>query len=241
MKYFTNNILTIIYLILAVNTLSYAQVGYYEFEGKEKLTVESIELFSNGSFEYINKGTWATSKTLGRWKMNGSNIALNSEYKVDSFRVIENNNPKVAEGKIYLVFNASAYNQGPRAYRSIILNENASLSCTMMQDKILAEAEARNKILTRGTRAERDSIGKSYSPVYFECKAEGVESLQTVTVEFDKHRVIYTPINPSCNELVFSFNLAPDSGYRYFNNEVFLYDKKSLASGTDKKFKKTKK
>jgi len=241
MKSFATNILTIIYFTISINAVNFAQVGYYEFDGKERTSIESIELSSNGSFEYICKGTWATSKTLGRWKMQGNNVALNSEYKVDSFRVIENNNNKVAEGKVYLIFNASAYNQGPRAYKSIILNENPSLSCTMMQDKLLSEAEARNKILTRGSRAERDSIGKAYSPVYFECKAENIESLQTVTVEFDKHRVIYTPLNPSCNEVVFYFNLAPDSGYRYFNNELFLYDKKVLSSGTDKKFKKTKK
>ena len=232
--YFTCKILLIAPISL------FAQAGNYEFEDKETKLTERLELNENGKFTYTKQGEWANTKVTGVWKfnMNGT-VVLNSDYQLDNLQVEEGMNQEDGE-KIYLTLSAPSYKQGPRSVSAILLNESEHYGCQMMHEKILADAEERNRVLTSGGQVERDSAMNAYQQLYFECNAEGIDSLQSIRIEFDKKHIEYLPQNGISTAFLIQFNLAPDQTYRYFKDEVYSVEKKALVAKSDKKFKKVK-
>jgi hypothetical protein len=221
--------------------LLFGQAGYYEYTDKDTKFLESFDIRNDGTFTYTQQGEWANTLVTGRWTFNiNETITLNSDYQLDSLIVEESMNPENGE-RIYFTLTAPAYKEGPRNISAIILNENPSYGCQMMHDKVLADAEERNRILTSGRQVERDSAMKSFQPLYFECNTEGIDSLQSIQIEFDKRKVEYLPLNSLSTAFSIQFNLAPSQTYRYFKNEVYVVEKKGLVSKADEKYKKAKK
>ena len=228
-------------LFLALPVLLFGQAGYYEYVDKETKFLESFDIRDDGKFTYTQQGEWANTIVTGRWKFNmDETITLNSDYQLDSLVVAEAMNNENGE-RIYLVFTAATQKEGPKKISAIVLNENPSYGCEMMYDKVLAAAEERNRILTSGRQIERDSAMKSFQPLYFECNAEGMDSLQSIRIEFDNKTLEYLPLNSLSTAFTIQFNLAPSQTYRYFKNEVYSVEKRGLVSKSGDKFKKTKK
>lgn len=237
---FSKTISYIFILFLSTSPLL-AQEGYYEYENPEDGTISSLEIFEDGTFQYIYQGTWATSKTSGNWHLSlEGEMVLKSEFQVDDVNVSAFNNEDRAD-EIYITFTAENFKRGPRKIKSIVINDFPGFRCEMDNDRVLSDMEARNDLLTMGSKEDRDSAAVAYPNVYYKCAAMGVDSIETIEVKFDDHQVVYIPDNPAANTFIFMMQLAPDQTYRYFNDEAFIVKRRYVTStATGERFKKTR-
>jgi hypothetical protein len=228
-------------LVFTAPSLLFAQEGYYEYEDTENGTKSSLEVFEDGTFQYIKQGVWATSKTSGNWHLNlEGEMVLKSEFQVNDLNVGEFDNED-REGSIYMTFTAENFKRGPRKIKSIVINDFPGFRCDMDNERVLKDMEARNDLLTMGSKEDRDSAAMAYPNVYYECSAMGVDSIETIEIKFDDHQVVYVPNNPAANTFVFEMQLAPDQTYRYFNDEAFIVKRRFVTStATGERFKKTR-
>ncbi len=218
-----------------------AQEGYYEYNDKENETLSSLEIFKDGKFQFIKRGPWAISKTAGFWhKGENGEIILKSEFQVDDLNVSEFNDEE-RKGSFYFTFTADNYKRGARKIKSITINDHPALGCQMDNERVLEDMEARNELLTMGSKKDRDSAAVAYPNVYYECRAAGIDSIVSIDVKFDDHQVVYVPNNPTANTFIIKMQLAPDQTYRYFNDEAFIPKRRSLTSvETGEEFRKTR-
>lgn len=237
---FLKTISYIFIVLLSISSLI-AQEGYYEYENKEDGTVASLEIFEDGTFQYIHQGTWSTSKTSGNWHLNlEGEMVLKSEFQVDDLNVSEFNNEERVD-EIYFTFTAENFKRGPRKIKSIVINDFPGFRYEMDTKRVLQDMEARNDLLTMGSKEDRDSAAMAYPNVYYKCAAPGVDSIETIAIKFDDHEVVFIPDNPTANTFVFLMQLAPDQTYRYFNDEAFIVKRRYFTSTTTgERFKKTR-
>ncbi len=212
----------------------YAQAGSYQRTDKD--VTETIELRTNGSFIYTYQTGFAKSLTEGTWKAEAKTIILRSNKQI-VLKVEESQNANLQGLKIML--NAPSARKGPRNVEKLLFNEQ--IPCSKDEDFALNYLKQYNEIMTIGTAAQKDSLKMSFAPRLYK-SSEWAGRVDSIFILFDKKKLIYLPIAPTCNEFNIKIILDDDSMYRYFNEEVWQWiDKKILAPPTGELFKKGKK
>lgn len=204
--------------LLFINS-AFAQTGAYQYTNKSSGTTIGLNLRADGVFEYNYEKGWTHSTTLGKWRPLGSGrVLLNSDYQLTNYD-LEEVEDSTLQG-VCILIQSDQKGQSPRSIQQLYLNEDETAQFAPDGEASLALLEARQRILTAGTAAQRDSLKNTDPPRCYHYKTPKL--VRSITLVFDGQELLIPITNPNATRLVLTTRFAPQAGYKYMTNQEFI-------------------
>ena len=231
------NFLYTLVFCLGCNCL-FAQTGSYDYTNKSTGTTIGLNLRADGVFFYNYEKGWTRAITQGKWRPLGSGrVLLNSDYQLTDY-TLEEIEDSTQQG-IQLLIQSQGKGQSPSSIQQIYLNEDETAEFMPDGEASLQLLEARQRILTAGTAAERDSLNNTDPPRYYHYKKPKLA--RSITLIFDGQELLIPVKNPNATRLVLTTRFAPQTGYKYMKDQEFIKKGDYISeAGSAIKLKKSK-
>lgn len=215
---------TVLGLILS-STLATAQTGVYHYQNKAKQESIELNLRRDGVFFLTQDKTWNHCVTQGKWRPLGhGKVSLTSNYQLDDYQLEETEDS--SQTGITLVIQGASKGQGPTSISRIFMNENETASFEIDGEAGLAMLEQRQRLLSAGSTAVRDSLKKSDPQRFYHYPTN--KKLRSITLEFDQKELTIAVKNPKANKLVLTTSFAPNAAYYYLKEAEFIQSGKFI-------------
>ncbi len=215
MQFFTS-----LLLICFSCTLAQAQTGTYSYKNKSTNTTIDLDLRRDGVFIYnYNKG-WASCETRGNWRplLGSGRVILTSEYQLTDYTLVETEEPNI-EG-LRLIIQSAGKNQSPTSINAIYFNEDETATFEPDGEAGLQLLAMRQRQMTAGSPALRDSIKNTDSPRFYTYPT--TKNVTSITLEFDNQELVIPITNNKANTFVLTTSFAPNAAYKYMKEQEFI-------------------
>lgn len=198
---------------------AFAQTGAYQYTNKSSGTTIGLHLRADGVFVYNYEKGWTHATTTGKWRPLGSGrVLLNSDYQLSNYQ-LEEIEDTTLQG-VCILIQSDQKGQSPRSIQQLYLNEDETAKFAPDGEASLALLEARQRILTAGTTAERDSLKNTDPPRCYRYKTPKL--VRSITLVFDGQELLIPINNPNATHLVLTTRFAPQTGYKYMKDQEFI-------------------
>ena len=211
-----------LYTFLLSGLLAYsafAQTGSYHYHNKSNEIRLGLDLRADGVFVYQCAKGWTNTTTMGKWRPLGSGrVLLNSDHQLSHY-TLEEIEDSTLQG-VCILIQSQRKGRSPRSIKQLYLNEDETARFSPDGEASLALLEARQRLLTAGSAAERDSVKNTDPP---RCYRYSTPKLaRSITMVFDGQELLIPITNPQATRLVLTTNFAPQTGYKYMKDQEFI-------------------
>jgi hypothetical protein len=233
MQFFTS-----LFFLFCCCSFAQAQTGSYSYKNKTSGTSIDLDLRRDGVFIYKHNKGWASCETRGNWRPLGSGrVILTSEYQLSAYKLEESEQPN-AKG-LQVIIQSTGKNQSPSNIKAIYFNEDETAVFAPDGEAGMRFLAQRQRELTSGSRELRDSLKNTDLPRFY--NYPNIKNVTSITIEFDDQTLMIPIENSKANKFVITTSFAPNSAYKYMNEQEFIKQGDFISeAGSAIKLKKNK-
>lgn len=196
-----------------------AQTGRYQYQNKSTGTAIGLNLRADGVFFYEYEKGWTHCITQGKWRPLGSGrVLLTSDHQLSDYTLEEVEDTTVKG--IQIILQGAGKGQSPTAINSFYLNENETAQFQPDGEASMRLLQTRQRIMTAGTAAERDSLKNTDPPRHY--VYDMPIQARSITLVFDNQEVLIPIKNNKATRFILTTRFAPQSGYKYLSEQTFI-------------------